>query len=450
MSYIDNDGLEALRGRAANGLLIFLCLHVPFNFAVAVALGVDWRAPTLIGAMLALAATISWRASGSALSTQLTIAVALVGMVALLVFELTGHPWQLDIHLYFFVALAALAVFCEPRVLIMAAVAIAAHHLLVNFILPAAIYPGGADLGRVGLHAGIVALETIILVWLTQQLIALFRRSDEKEAELELARTEGRRRDAIMAEQDKSAALGRLAGGVAHEINNLLQPAIIFPELVRDRLPPEDIESREDLDLVLESVRKAREIVRNILLYSRKQEPALETVDLAAEIAKALAFVHGLLPPGISLQRHIEAAEVMAAINKTQLTQVLTNLVINAAHASGDHGTIDVTFGRMRPSAEQAEALEIEAGALYLTLAVADNGTGMDASTVTRIFEPFFTTKPLGVGTGLGLSVVFGILKSWKGAIAVDSALGRGTVFTLYIPMADQQGPVETAAPIAA
>jgi signal transduction histidine kinase len=150
------------------------------------------------------------------------------------------------------------------------------------------------------------------------------------------------------------------------------------------------------------------------------------------------------------LQQHIDMPEIMASINKTQLTQVLTNLVLNAAHASSDHGAIVVTHGETHPSPSQAEALGIEAGRGYLTLAVSDNGSGMDAATVARIFEPFFTTKPLGEGTGLGLSVVFGILKSWNGAIEVDSVLGRGTVFTLYIPTIGQDRPAETAASIAA
>jgi signal transduction histidine kinase len=261
--------------------------------------------------------------------------------------------------------------------------------------------------------------------------------------------TETRRHEAAEGERNKLAALGQLAGGVAHEINNLLQPALTFPEMVRDRLPPEDIESREDLDLVMESVRKAKEIVRNILLYSRNEEPTLEPVDVAAETGAALRLVSDLLPPGIALRQSIGIGKVVAHVNRTQLSQVLTNLVINAVHATGDNGTIEVAVGRAQPTAAEAAALEIEPGIDYLTLRVIDHGTGMDAATLARIFEPFFTTKPIGVGTGLGLSVVFGILRSWKGAVAVDSALGRGTIFTLYVPVARDQ-PTDGDAQIAA
>jgi signal transduction histidine kinase len=267
---------------------------------------------------------------------------------------------------------------------------------------------------------------------------------------LQIDVTETRLRDEALAERNKLTALGQLAGGVAHEINNLLQPALIFPELVRDRLPPDDLDSREELDIVLDSVRKAREIVRNILLFSRKQEPTLETVDLAAETATAVKFVRDLLPAGILLQHHIDASPAMAAVNRTQLAQVLTNLVLNAVHAMDSRGAITVRLGQTRPSASQAEALAIGADANYLTLTVADTGTGMDSAVVARIFEPFFTTKPLGEGTGLGLSVVFGILRSWQGAIAVESKLGTGTAFTLYIPMVDPTPAAQLAPSVAA
>ncbi len=246
--------------------------------------------------------------------------------------------------------------------------------------------------------------------------------------------TEARQRAASERELDKLAALGQLAGGVAHEINNLLQPALTFPELVRGRLPADDVESREDLEAVLESVRKARDIVRDILVYARKDEPALAPLDLASEIGSALAFVRNVLPPCINLVYRDFPGEAIAAANKTQLTQVLTNLIVNAAHAMNGRGAVTIAIDAVCPDPGAAQALGIRSGQRYFAVTVTDDGCGMDAATMSHIFEPFFTTKPVGHGTGLGLSVAYGILRSWGGAIAVDSAVGRGTTFTLYVP----------------
>ena len=203
MTDINDGGLDNLRNLATRGLVIFLWLHVPFNLAVALAIGSGWVMPAVIAVALAGAATLSWRVAGSVLSTRLIVAVALVGMVSLLLSEMAGQPWQLDIHMYFFAALAVLAVYCDPLVLIMAAAATAVHHLVLNFVLPAAIYPGGADFGRVVLHAVVVVMETAVLVWLTHQLVLLFRRSSEKEAEVKLARTAEARAQAERAEAEK-------------------------------------------------------------------------------------------------------------------------------------------------------------------------------------------------------------------------------------------------------
>jgi PAS domain S-box-containing protein len=248
--------------------------------------------------------------------------------------------------------------------------------------------------------------------------------------------TEAHKREAIEGEREKLAALGHLAGGVAHEINNLLQPAIIFPELIAERLPENDTESREDLACVLESARKARDIVKNILRFARKEELVLESLDIVAEARAALTFVRNLLPATISLADSVADLPLLRniAANKTQLTQVMTNLIVNAAHAMKDHGTITVSVKAWTPTAE-ATPLDIEPHRPYVALAIADDGCGMDAETQARIFEPFFTTKPVGQGTGLGLSVAYGILRSWGGAIGVTSAPGKGATFTLYIPI---------------
>ena len=264
------------------------------------------------------------------------------------------------------------------------------------------------------------------------------RTSDGGTVGIRIDTTAARQREGAEREREKLAALGHLAGGVAHEINNLLQPALVFPALVRDRLPEDDLKSREDLDCVLDGVRKVREIVRNILLFARREEPSLTKLDLVVELRSALGFVRDLMPPAVTVrEQDLEAhAGCLVAVNKTQLTQVLTNLLVNAAQATVGSGTITVSVARIDPTEDEAAALSIEPRRHYLAVSVADTGTGMDETTQRRIFEPFFTTKPVGQGTGLGLSVVHGILRSWHGAITVRGVVGVGSTFTLHIPVA--------------
>jgi signal transduction histidine kinase len=249
--------------------------------------------------------------------------------------------------------------------------------------------------------------------------------------------TDERQREAAERDREKLAALGHLAGGVAHEINNLLQPALGVADLVRDSLPEDDVDAHEALDHVLDSTRKMRDIVRNILLFARKEDPRLAAIDLVTELRAALGFVGNLVPPSITVREHDldRHAGAMVAVNKTQLTQVLTNLLVNAAQATTGNGTVTVSVDRVCPDPKEAVDLAIEAGRPYLAISIADTGCGMDAATCARIFEPFFTTKPIGQGTGLGLSVAYGILRSWKGAITVRSQVGQGTTFVLYVPV---------------
>src|ERR1700744_6068800 len=141
--------LEALRENASRASLALLWLHVPVAVVIGLSLGSDWLMPTMLVLAFAIAATLSWRLSGNGLSTSLVVAVALMGGVSVFTFQFAGKPWQIDIHMYFFAALACLVAYCDYRPILAGTVAVAVHHLLLNFILPAAIFPGGADFGRV-------------------------------------------------------------------------------------------------------------------------------------------------------------------------------------------------------------------------------------------------------------------------------------------------------------
>jgi methyl-accepting chemotaxis protein len=217
--HIENDDLEALRESTSRTLLPLLWLHVPVVVIVGMMRGADWMAPTAVLAAMALAATLSWRATGNGLSTRLLIAVALMGAVSLLVFEMSGHPWQADTHMYFFA--------------IIGAVAVALHHLALNFILPAAVYPGGADVGRVALHAVILLMEAGVLIWLTHRLTQLFVTVAQKAAEAEAAtaaethasseRTEADRH----AKQERDAARRDLAASFERKVGSIVEAVAV-------------------------------------------------------------------------------------------------------------------------------------------------------------------------------------------------------------------------------
>src|ERR1019366_5432034 len=171
---VESKDLEALRETTSRALIALLWLHLPIAMAIGMVRGSEWLLPAAFMAVFAAAATVSWRMAGNGLSTRLTFAVALMGGVSVLAFELSGHPWQIDVHMYFFAALALLVAYCDYRPIVIGTVAVALHHLILNFLLPAAIFPGGADLGRVVLHAVILVMEAAVLIWLAHQLSQLF------------------------------------------------------------------------------------------------------------------------------------------------------------------------------------------------------------------------------------------------------------------------------------
>ena len=139
-----NRELEALRETASKTLIVLLWLHVPVAAAIGMLRGADWTIPTLFTMLLAAAATFSWRTAGNGLSTRLIVSVAAMGGVAVFASQMSGHPWQIDLHMYFFATLACLVAYCDWRPIIAGTLAVALHHLILNFIVPAAIFPGGS------------------------------------------------------------------------------------------------------------------------------------------------------------------------------------------------------------------------------------------------------------------------------------------------------------------
>ena len=249
--------------------------------------------------------------------------------------------------------------------------------------------------------------------------------------------TQRRAMEAQLRQALKMEAIGTLAGGVAHELNNLLQPIIMMTELVLTELP-KDSSHIEQLHRVVDAGGKAAEIVQRILAFGRADEVSHILLDTAFVAREAIAFIRTILPASITLHVDIDEAAGKVRGDKTQLTQVLINLATNARDAIGANvGTVWVSLSRSDVQNEATAVGALKPGP-YAVLKVRDTGAGMDKATAQRIFEPFFTTKGVGKGTGLGLSVTHGIVTGHGGAIQVDSAPGHGTTFSIYLPIGEQ------------
>jgi methyl-accepting chemotaxis protein len=230
---IEGDDLEVLRETTSRTLLAVLWLHVPIAVIIGMMRGADWVMPSTVMAAMAVAATFSWRSAGNSLSTRLVMSVALMGGASLLVFEMAGHAWQVDMHMYFFAALACLVAYCDYRPIIAGTLAVAVHHLALNFILPATIYPGGADFGRVVLHAVILLIEAGVLIWLSHKLSLLFATAAQKTAEAEAAgaaeaRANDERAEADRhAKQERDAARRELADGFERKVGGIVEAVAV-------------------------------------------------------------------------------------------------------------------------------------------------------------------------------------------------------------------------------
>ncbi len=256
--------------------------------------------------------------------------------------------------------------------------------------------------------------------------------------------TERRHLERQLAQAQKLEGIGILAGGIAHDFNNLLTPMLGYTEMALLDLPEGHPAARK-LNVVLESARRASDITRQILAFSRKQVLDMKVVDLNETVAGVVKMLRRLIGEDIEVRLDLAAGLPCVKADPSQMQQVLVNLAVNARDAMPGGGTLTI---RTSPTAGgDPGATGDPSPARYAVLSVSDNGIGMDDKTRQRIFEPFFTTKEIGRGTGLGLSTVHGIVRQHGGDITVSSAPGRGATFRIYLPCIDEAPRTESAAP---
>ncbi len=251
--------------------------------------------------------------------------------------------------------------------------------------------------------------------------------------------------EALLSQSQKLEAIGRLAGGVAHDFNSLLSVIGSYSELLLDELPA-DAELRTPAAEIAKASDRAAALTRQLLAFSRHQVVDAHPLDLNDVVADVQRMLHRLI--GANIELAVETGDGLWRVfaDRGQIEQVLVNLAANARDAMPYGGTLTLRTANVDLD---AEFVRVNVGAVegpHVLLGVGDTGIGMDTETASRVFEPFFTTKSVGMGSGLGLATVYGIVKRAGGFIRVDSAVGCGTTFSIYLPRTEL--PAEVPAPL--
>jgi PAS domain S-box-containing protein len=250
--------------------------------------------------------------------------------------------------------------------------------------------------------------------------------------------TERRMLERQLLQAQKMEAVGTLAGGIAHDFNNLLQVTMGYAEVLLSRKDKADSEYPR-LQQILQAGRSGSELVQRLLTLSRKTESKQRPIDVNYQIEQARRLLERTIPKMIEIELRLAASLATANADPTQLEQIIMNLAVNARDAMPEGGkltlgtenvTLDEDYCRRHPGAKPGN---------YVLLAISDTGFGMDKEILDHIFEPFFTTKGVGMGTGLGLAVVYGIVKQHGGYVTCESQPGHGTVFKVYLPAIEEQ-----------
>lgn len=257
---------------------------------------------------------------------------------------------------------------------------------------------------------------------------------ERKKQELEKQRLEKELRQA-----HKMEAIGTLAGGIAHDFNNILSAIMGYTEIAMLRAA-EDTKLREYLDKVIVACERAREMVRQILAFSRQSDFKRKPVRVSQIVKEAGKLLKASLPSTIEIHMDIDPASGIIDADAIQIHQIIMNLCTNAAHAMKEKGgRLDISLENIELTAKDLSAHEGVKPGSFLKLSISDTGTGIPPETMARMYDPYFSTKPKGQGTGLGLSIVHGLVKTHSGFITVESDCGHGTTFSVFLPRTENE-----------
>ena len=246
--------------------------------------------------------------------------------------------------------------------------------------------------------------------------------------------TERKRLEKQLRQAQKMESIGTLAGGIAHDFNNILFPIVGHTEMLMEDIP-KDSPLREGLDEIYISALRAKDLVKQILTFSRQENTDLKLMKIQSSIKETIKLIRSIIPTTIYIKEDIQVDCGVIKADPTQIHQITMNLATNAYHAMEKiGGELKVSLKEVKLSEQEVITSDMKPGD-YACLTIADTGMGMDKELTEKIFDPFFTTKETGKGTGMGLSVVHGIVQSMDGAIQVYSEPGKGTAFHIYLPV---------------
>jgi signal transduction histidine kinase len=250
--------------------------------------------------------------------------------------------------------------------------------------------------------------------------------------------TESKRLERQLRQSQKMEAIGRLAGGVAHDFNNILTVIMGYTAMIAEKIA-DDEPIDNDLEGIKKASRKATNLTRQLLAFSRSQILNPENIDINDLIKDTEKMLSRLITEDISVSYYLEATHANAFVDPGQVEQVLMNLAVNARDAMPGGGKLIIETRNVTFEEERSLMTGVIQPGTYICLSVRDTGTGMTKETLSNIFEPFYTTKPAEKGTGLGLSTVYGIVKQHDGYINVDSSPGKGSAFYVYFRIAGKK-----------